>query len=229
MDIPESFQRTALLLGEGAVPALARTRVAVFGVGGVGGWCAEALVRSGIGHLTIVDDDRVVLSNINRQLPATMRTVGRLKTDILRERFLDINPDLSVDALAMRYTPETAASFALDTFDFVIDAIDSVPCKAHLIRAATSLPSLTLLSSMGAAGRTDPSRIRISVFGKVQGDGLARAVRRCLRRDGVVPDFTCVWSDEPARQGSFMPVTAAFGLHLASLVLSSAGRLPQAS
>ena len=236
MNIPESFRRTELLLGAEATAVLAHTRVIVFGVGGVGGWCAEALVRSGIGHLTIVDDDVVAPSNINRQLPATMSTIGQAKTDVLRERFLDINPSLEINALCTRYTPETAASFKLEDYDFTIDAIDSVSCKAHLIWTVTSLTSVTLFSSMGAGGRTDPSRILATPFAKVHGDGLARALRQRFKRDDAFPlrDFTCVWSDEPAvnlgerraadgrANGSFMPVTAAFGLRLASLALATA-------
>ena len=239
MDMTESFRRTELLLGADAMAAFARTRVIVFGVGGVGGWCAEALVRSGIGHLAIVDDDVVAPSNINRQLPATTRTVGSPKTDVLRERFLDINPSLSIDALCTRYTPETADAFKLENYDFAIDAIDSVACKAHLIRTVTSMPAVTLFSSMGAGGRTDPARIRATPFSEVQGDGLARALRQRFKRDGAFPlcDFTCVWSDEPAvnlgecheddgrANGSLMPVTASFGLRLASLVLRKINEL----
>lgn len=236
MSTNEPFRRLELLLGEEAVKSIAKTRVIVFGVGGVGGWCAEALVRSGVGNITIVDDDVVAPSNINRQLPATMRTIGRKKVEVLGERFQEINPDLHIEAKCMRYTPETAAGFNLSGFDFVIDAIDSTQCKAHLIVAATSISSATLFSSMGAAGRIDVSRIKATPFAKVQGDGLARALRQKFKREGIYPakNFTCVWSDEPAvnrgeriaedgnSNGSFMPVTAAFGLRLASLVLSSA-------
>ena len=234
MDTPASFQRTELLLGAAAVERLAQMRAIVFGVGGVGGWCAEALVRSGVGHLTLVDDDCVAASNINRQLSATMRTIGRPKTEVLKERFLAINPSLSLVAHNMRYTPETASSFNLADFDYVIDAIDSVSCKAHLIRHALEQSSVTLLSSMGAGGRVDPARIRATPFAEVQGDGLARALRQRFKRDGAGPlrDFLCVWSDEPAANrgtrraedgtanGSFMPVTATFGLRLAALALN---------
>ena len=234
MATQESFRRTELLFGTEAVEAFARLRIIVFGIGGVGGWCAEALVRSGVGHLTLVDDDCVAASNINRQLPATTRTIGRAKTEVLKERFLDINPNLSLVAHNMRYTPETANTFKLADFDYVIDAIDSVSCKAHLIRQALELPSVTLLSSMGAGGRTDPARIRATPFAQVQGDGLARALRQRFKRDGAGPlrDFLCVWSDEPAANrgtrhnedgtanGSFMPVTATFGLRLAALALN---------
>lgn len=239
MDTPEPFRRTELLLGTDVVAVFARTRIIVFGVGGVGGWCAEALVRSGIGCLTIVDDDKVAPSNINRQLPATVRTIGMKKADVLRERFMEINPHASITALCMRYTPETSAGFELAGYDFVIDAIDSVDCKAHLLCTVAGLPHVTIFSSMGAAGRIDPSRIRATSFSKVQGDGLARALRQRFKRNGSFParDFTCVWSDEPLENrgerrpedgranGSFMPVTAAFGLRLASLALDAAIRL----
>ena len=228
------FRRTELLLGEAAMAKLANARVAVFGVGGVGGWCAEALVRSGIGHLLIVDDDKVCPSNINRQLPATTRTLNRLKVAVLGDHLLEINPDLDLAVRAERYTPENAATFNLPPL--VVDAIDSVVCKAHLIRHATQLDGVELFSSMGAACRLDPSRIQATPFKKVAGDGLARALRQRFKKDAAFPahEFTCVWSDEPpmnrgirreadgTANGSWMPVTAAFGLRLAALVLAAA-------
>ena len=133
------FKRTELLLGAEAMDALARTRVIVFGVGGVGGWCAEALARSGVGHLTLVDSDCVAISNVNRQLMATMKTVGQPKTEALCARLLEINPAADVTVRTERYTPETADTFDLAQYDYVIDAIDSVDCKAHLIRHALSI------------------------------------------------------------------------------------------
>lgn len=228
-----ALSRVRLLLGSEAVESFAQMRVAVFGLGGVGGWCAEALVRSGVGHLLIVDDDDVAPSNINRQLPATTQTLGRRKVDVLAERFRAINPHVEIEARAERYTPDSAGSFDLESFDFVVDAIDSVACKAHLIRAAAACEGVRIFSSMGAAARTDISRIKATRFSKVQGDGLARALRRRFRQDGWPDrDFLCVWSDEPPQNrgtrteadgtanGSLMPVTAAFGLHLATLILS---------
>ena len=217
------FSRTELLLGVEAVDALARLRVAVFGVGGVGGWCAESLVRSGVGHLTVVDSDRVCASNVNRQVMATSRTVGQMKVEALRERLLDINPVAEVLAEARVYSPETSDSFRLDGFDYVVDAIDSVAAKAHLINTVTR--------SMGAARRTDPFRIRRSEFWKVQGDGLARALRARFRKTGESPakKFACVWSDEPPAPsrtgdalGSAVHVTGMFGFALAGLVLQGA-------
>ena len=218
-------------MGACSAAAFARARVAVFGLGGVGGWCAEALVRSGVGGILLVDDDRVVPSNLNRQLPALSSTLGRFKVDVLAERFRDINPAAEIEARAERYTPESAASFDVSSFDCVVDAIDSVRCKAHLIRAAVD-GGVELFSSMGAAARVDISRIKATPFRKVVGDGLARALRHRFKEDGWPErEFMCVWSDEPpvnrgervpgdgTANGSFMPVTAAFGLRLASLAM----------
>ncbi len=239
--VPGAFRRTELLLGEDAVAALAHERVAVFGLGGVGAWCAEALARSGVGHLLIVDDDTVAPSNLNRQLPATVHTIGRAKAEVMRERLLAINPAIDLTVRAERYTPENAGTFTLPPV--VVDAIDSVDCKAHLIRHATDLEGVKLFSSMGAASRLDPARIRATAFGKVAGDGLARALRQRFKRDQSWPshEFTCVWSDEPPlnrgnrreedgkANGSWMPVTAAFGLRLAALALDAMICAPSAS
>lgn len=227
------FDRLGLLLGAEAVDAFKRLRVIVFGVGGVGGWCAESLVRSGVGHVTVVDSDRVCASNVNRQVMATSRTVGQMKVEALRERLLEINPAAEVMAEARVYSAETSATFDLGSFDYVVDAIDSMRAKAHLINAVTRLERPTLVSSMGAARKTDPFRIQQSEFWKVQGDGLARALRRRFRQLGEFPakKFTCVWSDElPAPLGegnvlgSAVHVTAMFGFALAGLVLQGTGR-----
>ena len=226
------FDRLGLLMGAEAVDAFKRLRVAVFGVGGVGGWCAESLVRSGVGHLMIVDSDRVCATNGNRQVMATSRTVGQMKVEALRARLLEINPAAEIVAEARVYSAETAATFDLGSFDYVVDAIDSMRAKAHLINAVTRMERPTLVSSLGAARKTDPFRIRQSEFWKVKGDGLARALRRRFRQLGEFPakKFTCVWSDElPAplgeggALGSAVHVTAMFGFALAGLVLRAAG------
>ena len=226
MENEDYFQRTELLLGAPAMRALARTRVLLVGTGGVGSWCAEALVRTGVGRLTLVDADRVCASNVNRQLMATSKTLGEPKVEALARRLREINPAADVAAVAGTYSADTAAAFGLEAYDYVIDAIDSVADKAHLIRHALSVPSVTLFSSMGAARKTDPFRLRASEFWKVQGDGLARALRARFRKSGEFParKFTCVWSDEPPRAeaGTVMHVTAAFGLALASLVVRAA-------
>ncbi len=235
----ETFRRLDLLVGDEVAAAYRGMHVIVFGVGGVGGWCAEALARSGIGNLTIVDGDRVCASNVNRQLVATTATIGRPKVDVLAERLREINPAAHVGTVFGRYTPDTSHDFPLAEADWVVDAIDSLPDKAHLINTVTRLERPLLVSSMGAACRTDPLRIRTSEFWKVAGDGLARALRHRFRESGTFPakKFQCVWSDEPRvanlgtpdpseprANGTFMHVTAAFGLALAGTVLNSVFR-----
>jgi len=216
----ERHSRTTALLGDDAMARLAAARVLVVGVGGVGGWCAEALARTGVGGLVLIDDDTVVASNLNRQCAATEDTLGCVKVEAMRRRLAAVNPDCRVAACHVRY-PD--ASITLAGFDVVVDAIDSVDCKAELILDASSA-GVPLVSSMGAALRLDPARVRASRFEKVAGDGLARALRqrfkRLARRPGA---FTAVWSDEVPRAaetlGSVMPVVAAFGMCLAAEVL----------
>ena len=199
------FRRAELLLGDEAMGRIGEKRVIIFGVGGVGSWCAESLVRSGIKHLTIVDSDRVCITNINRQLMATTKTVGQVKVDALKERLLTINPSAEITALQQIFTAETAESFQLDTYDYIIDAIDSLKDKALLILMATSLPSsrgdkrgVQFFSSMGAALKLDPTKIQVAEFWKVKGDPLARALRNRFKRDKQFPKrkFQCVFSDE---------------------------------
>ena len=227
------FERTARLAGDDALRRLAGCRVILFGVGGVGSWCAEALIRSGVGHLTMVDPDAVDPSNINRQLPALVSTVGRPKVEVLRERLLQINPAADIVARQERYSADNAAAFPLERFDYVIDAIDSLADKLELILRCTpraaladaTAPLPTLLSSMGAARKMDPTLVRVSEFWKVDGCPLAASLRKRMRRAGRFPGrkFRCVWSPERVESaqpgGTLMPVTAAFGLALASLVV----------
>jgi len=190
------FQRTQLLLGKSFIEKASEKRVIIFGIGGVGSWCAESLVRSGIGHLTIVDSDRVCITNINRQLMATAKTVGKVKTDVLRERLLEINPKVDIVALQKIYSPETSESFELDSYDFIIDGIDSLSNKVHLLQTATKT-SATLFSSMGAALKMDPTRIKVAEFWKVQGCPLGAALRSRIKKSGgVSKKFMCVYSDE---------------------------------
>ncbi len=222
------FQRTALLLGKEALERLGRQRVIIFGVGGVGSWCAECLVRSGIQQLTIVDADVVAVSNINRQLMATTQTIGLPKVDVLKERLLAINPDAKLTAIQQVFCQETAADFHLADYDIIIDAIDSLKDKALLIEMACQTRA-RFFSSMGAAMKMDTTRIRVAEFWKVKGDPLARSLRHYFKKEKRFPKrkFLCVFSDEPplvSRQqgqpcGSMMHVTAAFGLTLASQAL----------
>ena len=190
------FQRTQLLLGKSFIEKATEKRVIIFGIGGVGSWCAESLIRSGIGHLTIVDSDRVCITNINRQLMATAKTVGKVKTDVLKERLLEINPKADIVALQKIYSPETSESFELDNFDFIIDGIDSLSNKVHLIQTATKTRA-TFFSSMGAALKMDPTRIKVAEFWKVQGCPLGAALRKRLKKQGgTSKKFMCVYSDE---------------------------------
>ena len=224
----EIFQRSELLLGDEAMSRISEKRVIIFGVGGVGSWCAESLVRSGIKHLTIVDSDSVCASNINRQLMATTETIGRVKVDVLRERLLTINPSAEITAIHEFFTAETADNFHLDTYDFIIDAIDSLKDKALLILMACETQA-TFFSSMGAALKLDPTRIRIAEFWKVEGDPLARVLRKKFKREGQYPShkFQCVYSDELIEpqgegKGSLVHITAIFGFMLAGLVIQNA-------
>ena len=235
------FDRTERLVGTDAMKRIAATRVILFGVGGVGGWCAESLVRSGIRHLTLVDCDTVNVSNLNRQVQATTRTLGQLKVEALKERLLTINPDAEIDTVTEAYNAETADHFHLEDYDFVIDAIDSLSPKAHLILHATGLP-VTLLSSMGSALKLDPTKIRVSEFWKVQYCPLARSLRKKFKHWKQFPErkFQCVYSPEVLdnqietpddttpdefhkvqTNGTVAHITAIFGFTLAGLLLEA--------
>lgn len=227
------FSRTRLLAGDDMMTALAQCRVLVFGTGGVGSWCVEALARTGIGHLTLVDPDNVAPSNINRQLPALHSTLDKSKAHVLAHRIADINPDAVVEVRAEAYTPENARTFAIESYDYVVDAIDSLYDKAHLILRCTdpeTKPRRRFVSSMGAARKMHISAIETAEFRKVQGCPLARALRTWFRRNNMYPKakFRCVYSPEklPHRtegprgvNGTFMHTTAAFGLTLASIII----------
>ena len=235
----EVFNRAELLLGADGMERLASVRVILFGVGGVGSWCAEGLIRSGVTHLTLVDADRVAPSNINRQRMATARTVGCSKVEALRDMLLEINPSAEITALEARFTDATADSFALETYDYIIDAIDALKDKAALILRAAATPA-TFFSSMGAACKIDPTRIRVASFWEVRGCPLGAMLRKKLRKAGTLPakDFLCVYDEEllencgidtalpeelkfekKAHNGSLVTVTAPFGFTLASLVI----------
>ncbi len=195
--IPPIFRRSELLVGSETMEHISQKRIIIFGVGGVGSWCAESLIRSGIRFLTIVDSDRVCITNINRQLMATTKTVGQVKVEALKERLLTINPKAEITALQKIFTQETAEDFALCDYDYIIDAIDSLKDKALLILMACHTKA-KFFSSMGAALKMDPTRIKVTEFWKVQGDPLARALRRKFKSQGLLPKrkFQCVYSDE---------------------------------
>ena len=191
------FRRSELLLGDETMERIAQKRVIIFGVGGVGSWCAESLVRSGIRRLSIVDSDRVCITNINRQLMATTKTVGQVKVEALKKRLLAINPKAEITALQKIFTEETASDFHIEEYDYIIDAIDSLKDKALLIEMACQTKA-RFFASMGAALKMDPTRIQVAEFWKVKGDPLARALRNRFKRLKRFPKrkFLCVFSDE---------------------------------
>ncbi|MBQ6746492.1 MAG: tRNA threonylcarbamoyladenosine dehydratase [Bacteroidaceae bacterium] len=221
----EIFNRAELLLGSDGMKRIASTKVLVMGVGGVGSWCAECLIRTGIRHLTIVDADVVQASNINRQLMALTNNIGQSKVEALKERLLLINPKATIDAIQKEYNEDTASEFDLDSYDYVVDAIDSLKDKALLILQTTASKA-KLFSSMGAALKLDPTKIAVAEFWKVKGDPLAKALRNRFKKSGQFPTskFKCVYSEErlPYKtegKGSIAQVTAVFGFMLASLII----------
>lgn len=191
------FKRTELLVGNAVMKDITEKKVIIFGVGGVGSWCAESLVRSGIRQLTIVDSDRVCITNINRQLMATVQTVGQVKVEALKERLLAINPNAEIDAVQKIFTEDTADSFHIETYDYIIDAIDSLKDKLLLIRRACETDAV-FFSSMGAALKVDPTQIRVAEFWKVRGCPLGAALRKRFKRAKIKPakKFQCVYSEE---------------------------------
>ena len=221
----EFFSRSEALLGAKAMEALRAKKVIIFGVGGVGSWCAEALVRTGLIHLTIVDGDVVQASNVNRQLPATRATIGMPKVEALKARLLEINPEAEIEARKEMVNGEWLMVNGLEGYDYVIDAIDSVADKTDLLLYASRLKGVKIFSSMGAALRFDPTQVTTGELMSIKGDALAKAVRARMKRLDRHPSkkIRCVYSTEQAQKcetrGSLMQVTAVFGLTLASMVI----------
>lgn len=236
------LQRAELLLGEEVIQKIGTTKIILFGVGGVGSWCAESLIRTGIRHLTIVDSDNICPSNINRQLHATSKTVNMSKVEVMKQRLMEINPQAEITALQKIYNSETAESFELNNYDYIIDAIDTLSNKIDLIRKATRT-NAEFFSSMGAGLRIDPTRIRVAEFWKVKGCPLGHIVRKKMRKgDLPAKKFMCVYSEEllenkggekekndnredqtngkaPFINGTLAHITAIFGFTLAGLVI----------
>ncbi len=197
------FDRTGRLLGDAAMERLAAARVVVFGLGGVGSYAVEGLARSGVGHLTLVDFDDVCVTNLNRQLHATVRTVGKPKAELMAQRCREVNPDVSVQAVREFYRAELSESLLGPGWDFVVDAIDNVKAKLHLLHRAVSL-KLPVVSSMGAAGRLDPTAIRVEDLCQTHMDPFAKDVRKLLKRKYAVDTerptgITAVYSIEACR------------------------------
>lgn len=191
------LKRAQLLMGDDTMDRLARARVIIFGVGGVGSWCAESLIRTGIRHLTVVDSDRICITNINRQMMATTKTVGQVKVEALKERLLLINPKAEIEARQEIFTEETAGNFHLEDYDYIIDAIDSLKDKLLLIEMACHTKA-KFFSSMGAALKMDPTKVQVAEFWKVKGCPLARALRQRFNKLKRRPahKFLCVFSEE---------------------------------
>lgn len=190
------FERTRILIGDSALEKLQNARVAVFGVGGVGGFIAEALARSGVGSIDLYDNDVVSLTNLNRQIIALNSTIGRYKTDVMKERILDVNPECKVNAYNIFYDLETAKEIDLSTYDYVADAIDSVKSKIELIRRASEL-STPIISAMGAGNKLDPTAFEIADISKTSVCPLARIVRKELKDLGIKHLKVCYSKEIP--------------------------------
>ncbi len=189
------FSRTQLLLGHEAMEKLANSRVAVFGIGGVGGYTVEALVRSGLGAIDIIDDDKVCLTNLNRQLYATRKTVGKYKVDVAKERILEINPDCKVSTYQTFYTPETADQFDFSEYDYIVDAIDTVVGKLSLIEQAKAC-KVPIICAMGAGNKLDATRFEVADIAKTSVCPLARVIRTELKKRKI-SGVKVVYSKEP--------------------------------
>lgn len=210
------FSRTAMLMGQAALEVLRASRVAVFGVGGVGGYAVEALARSGVGTLHLYDNDVVSVSNINRQIIATHSTVGRLKVDVARERVKDISPDCQVEAFPLFYLPENADQVALSAYDYVLDCVDTVKAKMELIRRCQAL-GVPLISCMGAANKVRANAFKVADLSKTNVDPLAKVLRKKLRKEGIEHVKVVFSEEEPLspllpveKDGRPIPASNAF-------------------
>ena len=200
------FSRTELLLGKEAMEKLKNSRVAVFGVGGVGGYVCEALVRSGVGAFDLIDDDKVCLTNINRQIIATRKTVGKYKVDVMQERMQEINPDVKVQVHKCFFLPENAAEFPFSEYDYVVDAVDTVTAKLELIMKAKEA-GVPIISSMGAGNKLDASQFKVADIYQTRVCPLAKVMRRELKKRGV-EKLKVVYSEEmPTRPVEDMAIS----------------------
>lgn len=216
--VDERFSRTALLLGEDNINSLADKRVAIFGVGGVGGYVCEALVRSGIGHFDLVDKDDVSVSNLNRQIIATVSTIGRYKAEVMKERMLDINPDVDVRIHNTFFLPENADEFPFEEYDYVVDAVDTVTAKIALVMKANEF-DVPIISAMGAGNKLDPSRFRVTDIYKTDVCPLAKVMRHELKQRGI-KKLKVVFSDEKPVTNQRPPGSTAFVPAVAGLMMA---------
>ena len=221
----EEFERTAMLLGEPAIEKLNGAYVALFGLGGVGSYAAEALARSGVGRLLLVDNDKVSKSNINRQLCALQSTVGKYKVDIVAERLLDINPDIIIEKRYDFVLPENITDFALDKVDYIIDAIDTVSAKLAIAEQAIKF-NVPMISSMGTGNKTDPTALTVTDISKTSVCPLARVMRHELKKRGITHLKVVFSTEEPKTQKKtdsikLPPASVAFVPSVAGLIAAS--------
>lgn len=188
------FSRTELLLGKEAMGKLQNSKVAIFGIGGVGGYVCEALVRSGVYHFDLIDDDQVCLTNLNRQIHATRKTVGKYKAEVMKERMLEINPNADIEIHKCFFLPETAKDFPFDTYDYIVDAVDTMTAKLELVVKAKEM-NIPIISSMGAGNKLDASAFRVSDIYKTKMDPLARVMRKELKKRHI-NKLKVVYSEE---------------------------------
>lgn len=224
-----AFSRTALLLGEGAIQKLASSRVAIFGLGGVGGYCLEALARSGVGAFDLVDADRIDTTNLNRQILALRSTVGRLKTEVAAERVRDINPAANVRTYSIFYTDESALLFDFSQYDYVVDAVDTVAAKVSLALRAQEA-GVKIISCMGAGNKLDPTAFEVTDIYKTSVCPLARAMRSQLKKVGVKSLKVVYSKEQPAQidnsaaqkraSGRPSPASCAFVPSVAGLIMA---------
>ena len=231
MNIKEEHSRTAYVYGEEAINKLSQARVAVFGVGGVGGYICEALCRAGVGHIDVFDRDTVSLSNINRQIIALHSTVGRPKVEVIKERMLDINPDCEINAYNVFYLPENADEFDLSGYDYIADAVDTVAAKLEIAERAHK-NGVPVISAMGAGNKTDPTRFEIVDINNTTVCPLARVMRRELKARGIKKYKVVYSKEEPRKSGVIDPesgkaipgslsfVPSAMGLIMASAIVN---------
>ena len=215
----DQFSRTRLLLGEEAIESLHKKRVAVFGIGGVGGYVCEALVRSGIGAFDLIDNDKVCLTNLNRQIIATRKTVGEYKVDVMRDRMLDINPEVDVRVHKCFFLPENADDFHFNEYDYVVDAVDTVTAKIELILRAQR-ENVPVISAMGAGNKLDAGRFKVADIYETSVCPLARVMRRELKKRDV-KNLKVVYSDEqPIQTNEAVPGSTAFVPATAGLMIA---------
>lgn len=226
MPIKEEFSRTAYVYGEEAIEKLNKSRVAVFGVGGVGGYICEALCRAGVGSIDIFDRDSVSVSNINRQIIALHSTVGRPKIEVMKERMLDINPDCKVNAYNVFYLPENADEFDLSGYDYIADAVDTVAAKLEIAERAYKL-GIPVISAMGAGNKTDPTRFEVADIANTTVCPLARVMRRELKARGIKKYKVVYSKEEPiksgvidAESGKAIPGSLAFVPSVVGLIMA---------